>query len=113
MDKLLDKKFLKFQKDVNKSWPDSTDIYEDLTAMGNGITGNSTSINNKFKLLIQHKELLQVKDITNDLGDIFFYMVRIMDVFKISLTDVMKDNINKRKHSGKEDHRYKSYLLEG
>lgn len=110
MDKLLDRKFLFFQKDVNRTWPDSVDVKEDLISIGTGIVKNAQNIDYKFKTYIKHEQLLQVAELTEELGDIFFYMIKLMDVFKISLTDVMNNNIAKRKYKIKEDFRYKSYL---
>jgi NTP pyrophosphatase (non-canonical NTP hydrolase) len=110
MDKKLDGKFLNFQKDVNRTWTERNNLAEEATEACLGFSNEASEVASEIEKWVFRGKKLDIEIVKEELGDTFYYFVKLLDLFKISLTDIMKSNVNKRKKKNKHDYRYKNYL---
>ena len=112
MDKKLDGKFLRFQKDVNRTWTERNNLEEEATEACMGLSNEASEVASEIEKWVFRGKKLDIEIVKEELGDTFYYFVKLLDLFRLSLTDVMKANVDKRKKKKKNDYRYKSYLEE-
>lgn len=71
------------------------DMRERLTLACMGLAGETGEVIDLIKKLLYHKKKIEREDIIEELGDVFWYYVLILNTLNIKMSDVLNANADK------------------
>lgn len=71
------------------------DMRERLTLACMGLAGETGEVIDLIKKLLYHKKKIERDDIIEELGDVFWYYVLILNTLNIEMSDVLNANAKK------------------
>lgn len=84
-------------KSVKFTSPDDTNWFDELNIAALGVTGEAGEFANGLKKVIYHGHPMNLDELTDEMGDVLFYVMRYcMRVAKISPYELMDRNHRKR-----------------
>lgn len=85
----------KYQEETKRTLNHQSSDKDRLGELGMGLSGEVGELVNIIKKKIYHQHNIDLKDIKEEIGDILWYLSNIANEYKIDLTEVMQENIDK------------------
>jgi NTP pyrophosphatase (non-canonical NTP hydrolase) len=92
----LSVKYIDFINDVARTWKQQGGAKLNLAVAALGLVCEAGEVGDIIKKELAQGHPTNLPKIVDELGDTFYYMVKVMELYGISLTDIIAANIEKR-----------------
>lgn len=93
-----------YQNKIKRYWKTSNDVGLDVCHALIGMSGEMGEVSEPLKKALFKDEKLNKKHLTEELGDVLFYVITLANILDIDMTTCLNKNIDKlegRRLSGK------------
>ena len=83
--------------DVNRTMPDNMPKQDRINNICYGLGGESGEILDYLKKVFYHKQVFNPEILSEEIGDLFWYVCALMYEYDLDFTQILRQNIEKRK----------------
>lgn len=83
--------------DVNRTMPDNMPKQDRINNICYGLGGETGEILDYLKKVFYHKQVFNPEILSEEIGDLFWYICALMYEYDLDFTQILRQNIEKRK----------------